>query len=260
MSIRDSRPRFPFPIVLAALLLAVACNGSTSTPQDSTVVAETTAESASDTAPTPADTASQTTQRPAEPASTPARRELDRQQAEPKPAPRFVTVSLPAGTELEVELLDPLSSGTNQVGDPVRARLANVLVVDGKQVASVGAELRGTVAEVEPLKKIGGQPKIAVAFDSLDVDDGESAEIVAWLNAVGKKQAARDAAKIGGGAVAGAVIGHQIDDDKGSELGALVGGAIGTAVAAKTGKEIELPVGETVRVVLESDAQIRIKG
>ena len=38
----------------------------------------------------------------------------------PAPAPRFVVVDLPAGTELEVELLDSLSSGTSRAGDPVR--------------------------------------------------------------------------------------------------------------------------------------------
>ena len=54
------------------------------------------------------------------------------------------------------------------------------------------------------------------------------------------------------------MIGHQVDDDKGTEIGALLGGAIGTAVAAKTGKELELPAGTPIVVVLESDVQIRM--
>ena len=57
---------------------------------------------------------------------------------------------------------------------------------------------------------------------------------------------------------AGAVIGHQVDDDKGKEIGALIGGAIGTAIAAKTGKEVELTAGTTIIVVLEDDVQVRL--
>jgi hypothetical protein len=175
-----------------------------------------------------------------------------------EPEQRFVTVSLPAGTELEVELIDPLSSGTNQAGDPVSARLVGDLIADGRLVAPAGAELRGTVAEVVPLKKFGGQPQISVAFESLDVAGGDSVAIVAWLSEAGKKQTARDAAKIGAGALVGAVVGHQVDDDKGSEIGAVVGGAVGTAIAAKTGKEIELEAGTMMFVVLENDAAVRV--
>lgn len=173
-------------------------------------------------------------------------------------APRYVLVDVPAGTELEVELLDPLSSGVNQVGDPVRARLVGELRVDGRRVAPAGAELQGTVTEVVPLKKFGGQPAISMVFESLSTADGGSVPLMASFVAAGKKQAGRDAAKIGGGAAAGAVIGHQVDDDKGKEIGALIGGAIGTAVAAKTGKEIELAAGETLIIALESNVQVRL--
>jgi hypothetical protein len=174
-------------------------------------------------------------------------------------APRQVTVDVPAGSEIEVELLDTLSSGTNQVGDPVRARLVGGLFADGQRVAPAGAEVWGTVTEVVPLKKFGGQPQISMAFESLGVGNGDSVPVLAYHTQVGAKQAGRDAAKIGGGAAAGAVIGHQVDDDKGTEIGALIGGAIGTAVAAKTGKEVELIAGTTLVVALENDVRVRIE-
>lgn len=175
-----------------------------------------------------------------------------------KSVPRFVLVDVPAGTELEVELLDTLSSGMNQVGDPVRGRLVGDLVAEGRQVAPAGAEVLGTVTEVVPLKKFGGQPMITMVFESLVTADGGSVPLMASHVAAGKKQAGRDAAKIGGGAAAGAVIGHQVDDDKGKEIGALLGGAIGTAVAAKTGKEVELTAGTTIVIALENDVQVRL--
>ncbi len=176
-----------------------------------------------------------------------------------RPEPRFVQVELPAGTELELELLDTLSSGTSRAGDPVRARLLGELYADGQRVASAGAEVLGTVTEIVPLKKFGGQPKISLVFESLAVANGSSVPVLASHTQEGKKQAGRDAAKIGGAAVAGAVIGHQVDDDKGTELGALLGGAIGTAVAARTGKEVELTAGTTIIVALERDVRIRLR-
>jgi hypothetical protein len=132
------------------------------------------------------------------------------------------------------------------------------LVADGELVAPAGAEVSGTVTEVVPLKKFGGQPSLSLAFDSLVVQDGAPVPVLAYFTSAGKKQAGRDAAKIGGGAAAGAVIGHQVDDDKGAEIGAVVGGAIGTAVAAKTGKEIELAAGTAILVALENDVQVRL--
>ena len=175
-----------------------------------------------------------------------------------KPAPSYVVVDVAAGSEFEVELLDTLSSGKNQAGDPIRGRLVGPLFADGKRVAPAGAEIQGMITEVVPLKKFGGQPKISLMFESLAVDNGTRVPFMASHTAAGAKQAGRDAAKIGGGAAAGAVIGHQVDDDKGKELGALIGGAIGTAVAAKTGKELELTAGTTIIVVLEDDVQVRL--
>ncbi len=170
----------------------------------------------------------------------------------------MVVAEFPAGTEIEVEMLDTLSSGTSQVGDRFRAQLVYELVSGGHRGAPAGAVVLGTVTEVVPLKKFGGQPKISLSFDSLETADGGAVALTASLVHEGNKQAARDAAKIGGGAAAGAIIGHQVDDDKGKTIGALVGGAIGTAVAAKTGKEVEISTGTTIVMVLENGIRVRM--
>jgi hypothetical protein len=205
-----------------------------------------------------ADTMAPATTRPATTRTAP--------QAPPAPAapvappqPRYVTVDVPAGTTIDVEILDMLSSGTSVAGDPVRARLASDLYAGDRLVAPAGAELTATVSEAVPLKNFGGQPKLAVGFSGLQVVDGGTAELTAFHTAVGKKQAARDAAKIGGAAAAGAIIGHQVDDDKGKLVGAILGGAAGTAAAAKTGKEVEIPAGTVVVVTLESNFQVRLE-
>jgi len=250
--------RNPSAFILSILLLlsVVTACGQPSAPPDSS--AEATVEPMESSTP---DVAAQLPEEPVgEPAIQPAARRAPAP-APPavEPEPRYVVVDLFAGTEIEVELLEALSSGTNQVGDPVRGRLVNNLVADGMLVAPAGAQVLGTVTEVVPLKKFGGQPSITMVFDSLEAEDGSPLPVIASARQAGKKQAGRDAAKIGGGAAAGAVIGHQVDGDKGKEIGALIGGAIGTAVAAKTGKEVELIAGTAIVVVLENDLQVRIE-
>ena len=71
-----------------------------------------------------------------------------------------------------------------------------------------------------------------------------------------KSDKAGDTAKIAGGAVAGGVVGHQIDSDKGKVIGALIGAAAGTAAAKKTGKEVVLPAGTVVGMTLDSPVTV----
>ena len=62
----------------------------------------------------------------------------------------------------------------------------------------------------------------------------------------GKSETGKDTAKIVGGGAAGAVIGHQIDDDKGKVIGGIIGGVAGAIGAQKTGTEVEIPGGSVL--------------
>jgi hypothetical protein len=182
----------------------------------------------------------------------------------PAPAPRVAQPAPPApihvaaGTLFELETLDDLSSGTSRIGDPIRARFVSDLMAAGKVVIPAGTAVEGTVTDVVPLKKIGGQPQLMLRFERVLLSSGATVPIRASLAHAGKKQAGRDAAKIAGGAAAGAVVGHQVDDDRGSIVGAIVGGAIGTAVASKTGGEVEMPAGTLVSVPLEDSIEVPV--
>jgi hypothetical protein len=206
---------------------------------------------------TPAHTAPRSTTKPTtKPAASAATDGYTSGSTAPAYAPAPTSVAVAAGTPVELEMLSDLSSGTSLVGDPFRARVV-ADVYSGDTVAiPAGAEIVGSVTEVVPLKKIGGQPAIALGFERLELPSGQSVEIQATLREVGKKQTGRDAAKIGGGAAAGAVVGHQIDGKKGKLIGAIVGGAIGAAAAANTGKEIELVAGTPVAIELENTIEI----
>lgn len=169
-----------------------------------------------------------------------------------KPAgPRTYTVA--SGTSISAQLPAEISTKTAKVGDRLSANLTNDLVVDGKVIARAGALLQGQVTEVvSGSQKIGGTPKLSLAFDNLTLADGSDAPVSGRLTQVSEKSdTARDTAKIAGGTVAGAVIGHQVDGDKGKVIGGLLGAAVGTIAAKKTGTEVVLPAGTVLGITLD---------
>jgi hypothetical protein len=174
----------------------------------------------------------------------------------PKPAASTPLV-VPAGTQLAVALVTPLNSKTAKVGDPVQAQLQSDVMVDGRRAVAAGATVNGAVTQVvSGSRKIGGTPSLGVTFDSLILGSGASVPISGQLVQQGKSETGRDTAKIVGGAAAGAILGHQIDDDKGSVIGGLLGGAAGTAAAQKTGGEVDLPAGTVATATTSSSFEV----
>jgi hypothetical protein len=179
-----------------------------------------------------------------------------------KPAPAPVAAGpkdyvIPAGTSLSVQLPAQLSTKTAQVGQRISGNLTNDIVVDGKVVAKAGSLVQGSVTQViSGSKTIGGKPTLGLTFDNLTSEGGDRPISARITEIAQKSDKARDTAKIAGGAVAGGVIGHQLDSDQGKVIGALIGAAAGTAAAKKTGQEVVLPAGTVVGMTLESPVTV----
>jgi hypothetical protein len=172
--------------------------------------------------------------------------------APPPPPPPPVAVA--AGTPVSVKLNSSYSTNTTTVGQTVNAELASDLVVDGRPVARAGAPISGTVTEVTSgSKKVGAVPALKIDFTQLVVADGSTMPVAIRINQKGQSEKGRDTAKIAGGAAAGAIIGHQIDDDKGKVIGGILGGAAGAVGAHKTGTEVELPAGTVLNATVRSE-------
>ena len=158
------------------------------------------------------------------------------------PPPPPVTVA--AGTQVSVKLNEAYSTKTAALGAAVNAELASDLVIDGRRVAKSGAPISGTVTEViSGSKKIGAVPALKIDFTQLVVADGSTMPVAIRVNQKGQSEKGRDTAKIVGGTAAGAIIGHQVDSDKGAVIGGVIGGVAGAIGAQKTGTEVDLPAG-----------------
>lgn len=170
-------------------------------------------------------------------------------------ATRRVELSLRPGTVLEIEITETLSSETHRVGDRFVSRLASdVYTEDGVLAVPAGSEILGEVIEVTPLRRVGGQASIGVAFTELVPPDGEPVGLRASFVEVGLDRR-KDKRKIVAGAIIGAVLGRVIGGKGAGEVlaGAAAGAAAGTAVVASKadGKEAVIPAGEVVGLVLD---------
>jgi hypothetical protein len=175
-----------------------------------------------------------------------------------QPVKKAKPITVPAGTQFAVGLSSDVSTKTAKVGDPVDARLSSDLVIHGRTALAAGSPVRGTVTEVvSGSNKIGGVPTLAMTFDRLELENGQTVAINGRVVQQGKSETGKDTAKIVGGAAAGAVIGHQVgDNDKGTVIGGLLGGAAGALAAKKTGGEVNVPAGTVV--TFTTDAPFKV--
>jgi len=160
-------------------------------------------------------------------------------------------VEIPSGTKIELVLEASVSSQTASVGDAVVASLTSPIRVGGEIAVPSGTRIVGRVSDVKALAKVGGQARLAIDFERLEVAP-EPANIAAFWAREGKSETGKDAATIAAGAAIGTVLGNQAKkNDRGKVIGAIVGAGVGTAVAASTpGEAIELPAGARLEVTL----------
>jgi type IV secretory pathway VirB10-like protein len=216
---------------------------------------ETQARSA-ETAPAPAAPAPAPVPEPAR--ETPRHEEPAREE----PVERTTTVTVPAGKVLDVEFTKTLASNTSASGESFRARVAHDIEEDGEVVIPAGSEILGEVTEAVPLRKVGGQAKLALRFTDLVLPSGATVPIDASLVQQGRSETGKDAAAIGGSAAAGAVLGHVLgkgNRSKGAVIGAIIGAAAGTVIASRTpGEEVVIPQGSVVSLKLDESVRVKV--
>lgn len=175
------------------------------------------------------------------------------------PTPEYAEVTVPAGTTVPLELLTALSSETAAVETPVRARLRQALLVNGRTAIPAGSVFSGTVTEVEKAGRVQGRSHLAIRFDSVQVRGTRERVRTNTLTFQGAATKGEDVSKIGAGAGVGALIGGILGGGKGAAKGAAIGGAAGTGVVLATrGKEVTLAEGADVSPTLASGFTVQV--
>jgi hypothetical protein len=152
-------------------------------------------------------------------------------------------VTIPAGTTLQVRLVNAISSGTAEAGAGFEGTLAAPISVNGAEIAAVGSAVTGKVTNAVSSGRLSKPAELSLTLTSLTPKGGSEVAIsTSTWSASGESHKKRNAEFIGGGAAAGALIGALAGGKKGAAIGAGVGAGGGTGAAAYTGKkEIQLP-------------------
>jgi hypothetical protein len=160
------------------------------------------------------------------------------------PPPQKVTI--PAGTNISIRLIDTIDSETAQVGQTFRATLDSPLSADGEVVVPAGYDVEGHVVDVKSAGKFAGRSELTLQLDRIRVGTRQYNIQTNQYHREGSSRGKNTAAKVGTGAAIGAIIGGIAGGGKGAAIGAAAGGGVGGGVQAATkGQQIQLP-SETV--------------
>jgi hypothetical protein len=163
------------------------------------------------------------------------------------------TVTLAAGTLLPVRIGETLSSAHSQIGDTFLATLTQPLVIDGFVIAERGARVEGRVVDAAQAGRVRGLSHLGISVVRLATSDGQNIRIRTEPYVKdGGSSTGTDAAKIGGGAALGAIIGAIAGGGKGAAIGAGAGGAVGAG-------DVMLTHGPSAEIKVETRVTFRVQ-
>lgn len=173
------------------------------------------------------------------------------------------SVTLDAGTRIQADLQQELSTRGSSEGDEFRATVVASVTRGDTVVVPSGAILHGVVTAVQSRSE-GTAAVLTLDFTSLEVR-GEERPISARLVAANPEErsnssTAEDAAKVGLSAAAGAILGKVVTgEDEGVVVGGAAGAAAGTAIVLGNKESwAVLPAGSRITVELTGPHQVPV--
>jgi hypothetical protein len=188
---------------------------------------------------------------------------------------------IPEGTEIQLALLDPVSSKLSEPGDEIRAVVRRDVIVDGRRLLREGTEVIGRVTLAQPAKRPLKGGRLHITFDRIRLEGSEQ-KIAATLKSASDftrdekiKSDSEGTLKegVGGGQVVDnlltgaalgqvgvtiALLGGLANSDgggggfRGPAIGglAVLGGSMAAGVLLTKGKEVRLDESAVIRLKL----------
>jgi hypothetical protein len=161
----------------------------------------------------------------------------------PQPqAPTNSSVSIPAGTQIVVRLIDPVNSEVDHLGQTYRVSLDEPVLVNGQTLIPRGADAVAFLIDSEHSGKIQGRTSLTLDLKTLTVNGRQYDVTTTGVSQASQGRGERSAKVIGGTAALGAVIGAIAGGGRGAAIGAGSGAAAGTAAQVMTsGQKVKIP-------------------
>jgi hypothetical protein len=182
--------------------------------------------------------------------------------AVPEPPQKlYEELVVPADSVIGLQIENTITSDRAKVEDQVRARVSRDVKVRDRIAIPAGARAEGSITLVEKGGRLKDQARLGIRFHTIVLADGTRLPIsTETIYRDGESPARESVAKIGGGAVGGAVLGAILGGKKGAIIGSTVGAAGGgVAVAASDPNPATLQSGSTVTVRMSSPATVTVE-
>ena len=181
---------------------------------------------------------------------------------EPEPRPRvFEELVVSADSVVGLQIENAVTTETASVEDEVEARVTRDVLVADQVAIPAGTRMLGSVVLVEPGGKVRARARLGIRFHTFVLADSAQLRVVTeTVYREGESPAGESTAKIGGAAVAGAVLGGIFGGTRGAVLGGSAGAAGGTAaVMAGDANPATFPVGSMLTVRLSREATVIVE-
>lgn len=199
---------------------------------------------------------------PAEPAQNPSPTPAPVVEQSPQPAappapPPPVTVTIPAGTAVRVQMIDSVDSATNQPGQEFAATVDSPVVVGSQVVIPASSDAKVRLVNATTSGRIEGSAGLALELVSISVNGTPYSVQSGMFQQSGSSRGRRTAEATGAGAVLGGLIGAIAGRGKGAAIGAGAGGATGAGVSA-AGKRGDVKVPSETKIDFTLKAPLNV--
>jgi hypothetical protein len=186
-----------------------------------------------------------------------ARKPATPQAQAPEPAAKPKPVSVPAGTKLNVRLVQGIDVDASAAGQTFKATVDDPVMIGGAIVIPRGASAVVQAVNVQQSGKMKGSDKVTLKLNSIGFGGVAYPVVTEYVETKGSGEGKKTTRKVAGGAGLGAIVGGIAGGGQGAAIGAAVGGA-GGAVMASTGEEhLKLPAETRLQFQLSAAINIR---
>jgi hypothetical protein len=166
-------------------------------------------------------------------------------------------ITLPAGTNLVIRMIDGVDSERNSVGQTFAASLDEPVLIDGQTVIPRGADVVVKLVDAKESGKLTGRTTLTLDLMSVKVN-GRMVDVnTETVTEESSSRGGRTAKVAGGTAVLGTIIGAIAGGGKGAAIGLGSGAALGAAAEILTkGQRVKIPSETRLTFVLENTVRL----
>jgi len=182
---------------------------------------------------------------------------LQTQRPYDQPTPAAPDLTIPAGTQLVVRMIDRVDSDVDRTGQTFRASVDEPTIINGQTVIPRGADATVKLVASTQSGKFAGKTSLTLALQQVLIDGRMVDTYTESVTKASASRGARTGEAVGGGAALGAIIGALAGGGRGAAIGAASGGAIGAGAEAVTaGQRVKVPAETRLTFTLQTAVQI----